>query len=111
MGIMWGERVEGRYKPSLIYRLFKPKDITGSEINGLGETEKRCPTPICHWFGIIKVPFNRVWWQLITWTMLKVSKELNASMAIYREYADKPYESLADEHVDQMSDLSSCQKC
>ena len=104
MGIMWGERVEGGYKPSLIYRLFKPKDITGNEINGLGETEKRRPTPIYHWFGIIKVPFNRVWWQLITWTMLKASKELNASMAICREYADKPYEPLADEQVDKSPD-------
>ena len=101
MGIMWGETVEGGYKPSLIYRLCKPKDITGNEINGLGETEKRRPTPIYHWFGIIKVPFNRVWWQLITWTMLKASKELNESMALCREYAVKPYDPIADEQVDK----------
>jgi hypothetical protein len=65
MGMMWGERIEGGYKPSLIYRFFKPKNITGNEINGLGESEKRRPTPIYHWFGMLKVPFNRVWWLLI----------------------------------------------
>ena len=62
MGVMWGERVDGGYKPSLVYRLFKPRDITGNEINGVGEPEKRRPTPIYHWFGVLKVPFNRVWW-------------------------------------------------
>ena len=29
MGVMWGETVEGVYKPSLVYRLFKPQGHHG----------------------------------------------------------------------------------
>ena len=38
MGLIRGEVVEGGYKPSAIYRILKPKNITGNEINGVGES-------------------------------------------------------------------------
>ena len=99
---MWGEIVSDGYKPSLIYRLFKPRNITGNEINGLGETEKRRPTPIYHWFGILKIPFNRVWWQMISWSILKGTKATNDAMKICREYAEKPYDPVADIKVEKL---------
>ena len=101
MGVMWGERVNGGYKPSLVYRLFKPRDITGNEINGVGEPEKRRPTPIYHWFGTLKLPFNRVWWQMITWAKLRGTKAMNDDMKICREYAEKPYDPVAETKVDK----------
>jgi epoxyqueuosine reductase len=61
MGLIRGEVVEGGYKPSFLYRILKPKNITGNEINGVGESKLRRPSPIYHWFGILKVPFNRVY--------------------------------------------------
>lgn len=99
MGILWGRKVEGGYKPSLIYRFFKPKNITGNEINGLGEAEFRRPTPIYHWFGMLKVPFNRVWWQLILYGIVKEGEYDGSHMKTCREYKDKPYDPVADEQV------------
>ena len=101
MGVMWGERVDGGYKSSLVYRFFKPKDITGNEINGLGESVKRRPTPIYHWFGILKLPFNRVWWQLIAYTKFRGTKATDAYMKTCREYAEKPYDPVAEKRVNK----------
>ena len=99
MGVMWGETIEGVYKPSLVYRLFKPRDITGNEINGLCETVKRRPTPIYHWFGMLKIPFNRVWWLLPAWSMVKGNKD--GYMDTCREYADKPNDPVTDKKVEK----------
>ncbi len=95
MGLLWGTKVEYGYKPSLVYRFFKPKGITGNEINGLGETAIRRPTPIYHWFGLLKVPFNRVWWLLIAYGMLRGNHD--AHMDTCREYANKPNNPIAKE--------------
>lgn len=97
MGVLWGEITEDGYKRSLVYRLFVPRNITGNQINGLGEREKRRPTPIYHWFGILKIPFNRVWWLLIVWPMLRGSKRVNRLMDGCREFPKKPYEPIASE--------------
>lgn len=102
MGMLWGEMHDGAYKPSLIYRLCCPRDITGNEINGLGETEKRRPTPIYHWFGILKLPFNRVWWLLIAWSIIKGSKRVNDLAAKCREFPDTPYDPIAQLRVQRL---------
>ncbi|MEM8496672.1 MAG: 4Fe-4S dicluster domain-containing protein [Pseudomonadota bacterium] len=99
MGILWGTVQKDGYRPSLIYRLFRPRNITGNEINGLGETELRRATPIYHWFGILKLPFNRVWWLLIAYTSLKGGKRTQELMDGCRAYADKPYDPLAVRQV------------
>lgn len=99
MGVFWGEMAEDGYKSSLVHRLLIPRGITGNQINGLGETAFRRPTPIYHWFGILKLPFNRVWMMLIAWTTFRGSKRVQKLMDGCREYADKPYDPVSENQV------------
>ncbi len=57
MGIIWGRETAGGYVPSWWHRRMKP-DISGNQINGLGETEKRRPTPVYH---------RQDWWHPWRW--------------------------------------------
>ncbi|WP_420631880.1 4Fe-4S dicluster domain-containing protein [Candidatus Leptofilum sp.] len=57
MGIIWGKETEDGYAPSWWHRRMKPA-ITGNEINGLGEKEKRRPTPVYH---------RQDWWHPWRW--------------------------------------------
>jgi Pyruvate/2-oxoacid:ferredoxin oxidoreductase delta subunit len=59
MGFFRGVIDENGYRPPTIHKLLLPK-ISGNEINGLDEETFRRPTPIYHWFGKLKIPFNRV---------------------------------------------------
>jgi len=45
MGFFFGSKTETGYQPATIYAWFKP-EISGNEINGLGEAEPRRPTPM-----------------------------------------------------------------
>lgn len=101
MGFFWGEVTDQGYRPSLVHRLLIPRNITGNQINGLGEKEFRRPTPIYHWFGIQKLPFNRVWVMLIAWTTFRGGKRAQKLMDGCREYADKPYDSVAESQVEK----------
>jgi epoxyqueuosine reductase len=47
MGIFKGEMVDAEYQPSFLYKLLRPRR-SGNTINGLGETERRRPTPVYH---------------------------------------------------------------
>lgn len=57
MGIIWGKETEGGYIPSWWHRRMKPA-TSGNQINGLGEREKRRPTPIYH---------RQDWWHPWRW--------------------------------------------
>ena len=57
MGIIWGKETEDGYRPSWWHRRMKPT-ISGNEINGLGEREKRRPTPVYH---------RQDWWHPWRW--------------------------------------------
>ncbi len=59
MGFLLGRTVERGYVPSFMHKLLRPH-ITGNEINGVCETTVLRPTPIYHWLGKLRVPFNRV---------------------------------------------------
>jgi epoxyqueuosine reductase len=59
VGLIFGTMKDGRYLPSLVHRLLKPKTTTGNQINGLGETAVRRARPIYHWVKY-KTPFRRV---------------------------------------------------
>jgi epoxyqueuosine reductase len=47
VGLFSGVETADGFEPSWLYKLFRPKK-SGNEINGLGETNKRWPTPIYH---------------------------------------------------------------
>jgi Pyruvate/2-oxoacid:ferredoxin oxidoreductase delta subunit len=47
VGLFVGELQDGGYEPSLLFRLLRPK-ISGNVINGLGEAQRRRPTPVYH---------------------------------------------------------------
>lgn len=63
MGFWLGELTENGYQPPLIYKWLLPKK-SGNEINGLGETEKRRPTPILwHRLKFIEFRLNQLLFQ------------------------------------------------
>jgi len=63
MGFWIGELKEDGYEPPLIYKWLLPKR-SGNEINGLGETEKRRPTPILwHRLKFIEMKLNQLLFQ------------------------------------------------
>ena len=99
MGFFRGEITEGGYKPSTIYRILKPKHITGNEINGLGESVFRRPTPIYHWFGKLKVPFNRVTPILIVSDLFikDAMKHIKKSIA----FENKPHRQVAGNKIEK----------
>ena len=96
MGFFTGEIVAGGYKPSTIHKLLIPK-ITGNEINGLGEKEFRRPTPIYHWFGKLKVPFNPASLVLLTRSTIDRAsfKHINNS----RKCQERPLDTVAGKKV------------
>ena len=98
MGLLLGKVVDGGYEPSVLYKLLRPK-ITGNSINGVGETEFRRPTPIYHWFGKLKVPFNRASLILIGRSALDrtATRHINKS----RHYENKPQDPVASERIEQ----------
>ena len=56
---------DGGYRPALLHRLLKP-EVSGNAINGLGETVRRRPSPIYHWFiHHPRYPFKWVEWLFI----------------------------------------------
>ena len=59
MGFFRGEIDKHGYHAPVIHKLLIPK-ISGNEVNGLGESKFRRPSPIYHWFGKLKTPFNLV---------------------------------------------------
>ena len=59
LGILLGKRNAKGYRPSLAYRLLKPR-ISGNAINGLGEEKRRRASPIYHW-AELGFPHKRVW--------------------------------------------------
>ncbi len=68
MGILTSTiREDGSFTPSRMYQWLRPR-ISGNEINGVGETEKRRPTPVYHYVWV-KHPWRR--WQ--NWFYFRVS--------------------------------------
>lgn len=60
MDLIKGKRkADGSYDVPLLQRILKP-NISGNDINGLGETEKRRPSPIYHHLNVLtlKPPFH-----------------------------------------------------
>ena len=82
MGILFGHETNDGYQPSWLHNYLKP-EISGNEINGLGETEKRQATPVYHrrshkhpWLWIQESFYGRQFWDIIqggimirSWTM------------------------------------------
>ena len=71
MGIFYGQLTADGYQASWLHRRLKP-GITGNEINGLGETEKRQATPVYHrrshmhpWYWIQESFYFRQLWDLV----------------------------------------------
>ena len=68
MGILTSTiREDGSFTPSRMYQWLRPR-ISGNEINGVGETEQRRPTPVYHYVWV-KHPWRR--WQ--NWFYFRVS--------------------------------------
>ena len=98
MSFLRGEIVDGEYQPSTIHKLLIPK-ITGNEINGLGETEFRRPTPIYHWVGQLKLPFTWANLVLLTDNVLDRTsmKHINRSGRIQKQ----PYDPIARDKAEK----------
>ena len=71
MGILYGEQTADGYQPSWLHGYLKP-DITGNEINGLGETETRQATPVYHrrnhkhpWYWVQESFYGRQMWDSV----------------------------------------------
>jgi epoxyqueuosine reductase len=97
MGFFWGELKDGQYQPSTIHKILLPK-ITGNEINGLGETSFRRPTPIYHWFGRLKVPFNPV--NLVLLVSDVFNRTAMGHIKRSSKFEKKPYAPLASHKVE-----------
>lgn len=61
MGLFVGRLNSGRYEPSWLFKLLRPR-ISGNTINGLGESRCRRPTPPYH-----RVDFHHPW-SLVQWS-------------------------------------------
>lgn len=100
MGFFKGEITEQGYVPPTVHRWLIPKDITGNEINGLGETRVRRPTPIYHWFRRLKkLPFNRV--NIVLLLSDVFNRTAMGHISRSSEYENKPYDALAPEKVEK----------
>ncbi len=71
MGFLYGHQTADGYQPSWLHNYLKP-DITGNEINGLGETEKRPATPVYHrrshrhpWYWVQESFYGRQMWDMV----------------------------------------------
>lgn len=58
-GLFWGTWTADGYKPPLLHKWLKPKDITGNAINGMGESEFRRPVSVYH-APHLSTPFRAV---------------------------------------------------
>jgi NAD-dependent dihydropyrimidine dehydrogenase PreA subunit len=79
MGFFVGKLSPEGYKQALVHRLLKPT-ISGNTINGLGEKNRRCPTPV-YWHNPSKTPYGwlnllieirawfRAWFKWSLWTV------------------------------------------
>lgn len=47
MGILYGNETKEGYEPSWLHKVLQP-ETSGNEINGLGESIQRQPTPVYH---------------------------------------------------------------
>lgn len=98
MALFRGRILDGAYEPSLLHRLLKPA-ISGNAVNGLGEAAFRRPTPVYHWFGKLKVPFNRVWLILLAGSTLNRTSARHIKTS--RDCEQKPYDPVAPERVEK----------
>ncbi|HTW90029.1 MAG TPA: 4Fe-4S dicluster domain-containing protein [Candidatus Binataceae bacterium] len=80
LGILLGKRTARGYRPSLIYRLLKPR-ISGNTINGLGEEKRRRASPIYHW-AELGFPHKRVWrlFLLLEMRSRKMTREVREAL-------------------------------
>lgn len=97
MGFFKGGIIDDVYTPSIVHKILKPR-IKGNEINGVGETEVRRPTPIYHWFGKLKVPFNPV--NLVLLVSDIFNKTAMKHIKTSSEYEKKPYDPVAPVKVE-----------
>ena len=71
MGILYGNETKDGYKPSWLHHVLQPK-TSGNKINGLGEAQKRQPTPVYHrrwhkhpWYWVQESFYARQMWDLV----------------------------------------------
>lgn len=98
MGIFRGKYLEKGYEPSLVHKLLAPQ-IKGNDINGLGETAFRRPTPIYHWFGKLKVPHNPLSLILIFYDLF--SKAAITYIKKSAEFETKPNDPVTPHKVEK----------
>ncbi len=99
MGLLRGSTSDGRYEPSLLHKLLIPRKLTGNEINGRGETQFRRPTPIYHWIGRLKVPFN--WTNLLLIIVSALNKTASRHIKKSRQIELQPYSPVAPAPVEK----------
>lgn len=71
MGFLYGQMTEEGYQPSVLHRWLKP-EVSGNEINGLGEKTSRQATPVYHrrwhkhpWYWVQESFYARQMWDFI----------------------------------------------
>jgi len=74
-GFLFGVWTDKGYKPPLLHRILKPKNVTGNQINGLGEQKFRKPVKVYH------IPGQKNPFRLVNITFLvKATLWLNSSI-------------------------------
>lgn len=111
MGLFYGQRrQDGGYSPPFLHRLLKP-EISGNQINGLGETEVRRPTPLYHHEGL-NLPFSKLQNSFFTkvlshagyWRNFVTLKKL--ARTPYNPPADQRSEAPAEEWTKRVKELA-----
>ena len=85
MGFLYGHETDTGYQPSWLHEKLKPQQ-SGNEINGLGEAERRQPTPVYHrrwhkhpWYWVQESFYARQMWDMVQGLIIFKSWRLDHS--------------------------------